>query len=101
MAFLLNAALRSMAGGNVAAARQRFGLCKQELVAQAEAQGHTPELCCQLGDVCGSQVGGRGECSGFSVQLCSANVAIHYGWGATGTSAADILPDCAESSSVC
>ena len=57
MEFLLNTALRSMAGGNAEAARKRLGLCKQELATHAEAQGYTPELCCQLGDVCGAQAG--------------------------------------------
>jgi hypothetical protein len=54
-AFLLNAALRSMAGGNVAAARQRFALARDELSAQAAKSGYTPALSCQLGEVCGSQ----------------------------------------------
>ena len=76
VAFLLNAALRSMAGGNARAARQRLGLCKQELVAQAEGQGYTPELCCQLGDVCGSQVG-----VGFGAGFSPSPLVCYPAWG--------------------
>ena len=45
-----------MAGGNIAAAHQRFSLARDELSAQAAKSGYTPALSCQLGEVCGSQV---------------------------------------------
>ena len=54
--FLEQQALRSLAGGNVAAAIHRLGLCKEALLQECRASGHTPELCCRLGDVIGTQV---------------------------------------------
>jgi hypothetical protein len=55
-AFILDAALKSMAGGNLRAAEARFGRCRAMLKQQAESEGCSAELCCQLGDVCGAQV---------------------------------------------
>ena len=54
--FLEQQALRSLAGGNVAAAIHRLGLCKEALLEDCRASGYTPELCCRLGDVIGTQV---------------------------------------------
>ena len=54
--FLEQQALRSLAGGNVAAAVHRLGLCKEALLQECRASGYTPELCCRLGDVIGTQV---------------------------------------------
>lgn len=56
MAYLLDAALRSMAGGNMCAALARFGRGRAMLTHQAEEAGYNAKLCCQLGDVCGAQV---------------------------------------------
>ena len=55
----MQCALRSMAGGNFAAAAARFARCREQLVGLAEAAGDsgwTVESCGRLGDVCGSQV---------------------------------------------
>lgn len=57
--YMLQCALRSMAGGNFAAAAARFGRCREQLVSLAEAAAETSwseDSCCRLGDVCGSQV---------------------------------------------
>lgn len=57
--FMLECALRSMVGGNLAAAAARLGRCREQLTALAEAaggHGYTEGACCRLGDVCGSQV---------------------------------------------
>lgn len=54
--FLEQQALRSLAGGNVAAAVHRLGLCKDALLEESRASGYTPELCCRLGEVIGTQV---------------------------------------------
>ena len=54
--FLEQQALRSLAGGNVAAAVHRLGLCSEALREESRASGYTPELCCRLGEVIGTQV---------------------------------------------
>ena len=54
--FLEQQALRSLAGGNVAAAIHRLGLCKEALLEECRASGYNPELCCWLGNVIGTQV---------------------------------------------
>ena len=54
--FLEQQALRSLAGGNVAAALSRMGLCKDALLDAASSAGYTPQLCYRLGSVIGVQV---------------------------------------------
>ncbi len=54
--FLEQQALRSLAGGNIAAASQRMGLCRDALLADASSAGYTPQLCYRLGSVIGVQV---------------------------------------------
>lgn len=54
--FLEQQALRSLAGGNVDAAVHRLGLCRDALLEEATASGHSPELCYRLGNVIGTQV---------------------------------------------
>ena len=54
--FLEQQALCSLAGGNVAAASQRMGLCKDALLEDASSAGYTPQLCYRLGSVIGVQV---------------------------------------------
>ncbi|CAL8465506.1 g5042 [Coccomyxa elongata] len=56
--YLLECALRSMAGGNMAAAAARFGRCRAALERSASAAGDAPwseDASCRLGDICGSQ----------------------------------------------
>lgn len=75
MDYLLEWALRSMAGGNMAAAAARFGWSRDALQRSASAAGDAPwseDTSCRLGDICGSQVCASlwllsGQCWG---QLC-------------------------------
>ncbi|BDA49968.1 Protein NCA1 [Coccomyxa sp. Obi] len=56
--YLLECALRSMAGGNMTAAAARFGRCRDSIVRSAKAAGNfswPEDTCCRLGDICGSQ----------------------------------------------
>lgn len=55
--FLEQLALRSLAGGNVEAAINRLGLCKDALLAEVSSSGYTSELSYRLGNVIGTQVG--------------------------------------------
>ena len=90
-AFLLNAALQSLAGGNIEAARQRFGLCKDELSAQVAKSGYTAGLSSQLGEVCGSQVqelpfrtftrGVIDKLTPYNVQPCYGRAPATNAWG--------------------
>ena len=54
--FLEQQALRSLAGGNVAAAMDRMRLCRDALLDAASSAGYTPQLCYRLGSVIGAQV---------------------------------------------
>ena len=54
--FLEQLALRSLAGGNVEAAINRLGLCKDALLAEVSSSGYTSELSYRLGNVIGTQV---------------------------------------------
>ena len=58
-AFFLDLGLQSLAGGNVRAALQRLGQCRQHLEASLALQPSSEHLCSQLGAVCGSQVRGH------------------------------------------
>ena len=65
--YMLQCALRSMAGGNFAAAAARFGRCRDQLVSLAEAAvetGWSEDSCCPLGDVCVSHVHSHSFLSG-------------------------------------
>ena len=73
--FLEQQALRSLAGGNVAAAVHRLGLCEEALLEECAASGYTPELCRRLGDVIGTRVRLHACMHGVH-SCCGANASV-------------------------
>lgn len=68
-AFLLDAALRSMAGRNFAAARARLALCRAALLAQAEQRGGAAEPVLEHRDGSGTAATGSGAAAASSTVI--------------------------------
>lgn len=68
-AFLLDAALRSMAGRNFAAARARLALCRAALLALAEQRGGAAEAVLEHRGGGGTAATGRGAAAAFSTVI--------------------------------